>query len=250
MVEDMVSVIVPMYNAEKYIIETIASVQAQTYQNWEMIIVDDCSTDTSADIVKKMMMNDARIRYYKNDVNYGVAQSRNVAISKAEGRYIAFLDDDDLWRTFKLEKQLQIMRESGSPFCYGSCSVIDKSGKRIRKDRKVPEKIDYKGLLKGNVIPCLTVMIDRKSIQNITMPQIPHEDYATWLAILKEGIVARGTNEVIADYRVGHESISSCKRKVFKWTWNIYRKYLELNLCSCIYNFCWYAIKGMSKCIR
>lgn len=250
MMEDLVSVITPMYNAEKYIKETIASVQAQTYQKWEMIIVDDGSTDKSADIVKEFMKNEPRIRYYRNNVNCGVAQSRNVAISKAQGRYIAFLDSDDLWRPVKLEKQLQVMRESGSPFCYGACSVIDGTGKKIKKDRNVPKKIDYRKLLKGNMIPCLTVVIDRKNVPGITMPQIPHEDYATWLTILKSGVVAYGTDAVIADYRVGHESTSSQKGKAFKWTWNIYRKYLELNLCSCIYNFCWYAIKGISKCIR
>lgn len=250
MVEDLVSIITPMYNAEKYIAETIASVQAQTYEKWEMLIVDDASTDGSASIVQKMMMNDERIKYYKNSVNCGVAQSRNIAISKARGRFLAFLDSDDLWRPVKLEEQLQMMKESGSAFCYGACSVIDETGKSIRRDRYVPEKIDYKELLKGNVIPCLTVVIDHKRIPDIIMPQIPHEDYATWLTILKEGIVACGINEVVADYRVCRDSVSSHKGSALKWTWNIYRNYLNLNLCACIYNFCWYAIRGLGKHVR
>ena len=125
---DLVSIITPMYNAQKYIAQTMDSVLAQTYSNWEMIIMDDCSTDSCPEIVKEYCRKDSRIKYFKNKENQGVSGTRNAAMQKATGRYLAFLDSDDLWRSDKLEKQLQLMENTGCSFCYGMCGVINNEG--------------------------------------------------------------------------------------------------------------------------
>lgn len=248
MIEGLVSIITPMHNSARTVAQTIESVQKQTYQNWEMIIVDDGSIDDGVELVQRYVHDDSRIRLYKNDKNVGVAFTRNIAVKKANGQYLAFLDSDDLWRSDKLEKQLQLMENTGCSFCYGMCGVIDNEGKNINKDRIVPRSIDFEQLLKGNDIPCLTVLLDRKVIKEVEMPNIPHEDYACWLTIFRKyDIVAYGLQEVVADYRIGEKSVSSNKFKVIGWTWNIYRNYLGLSLWKSASCFAWYVIKAVVK---
>lgn len=247
MEEKLVSIITPMYNAKAFIAETMESVLAQTYPYWEMIIVDDVSTDSCAEIVKAYAMKDSRIKYYKHQKNSGVAVARNTAIQKASGRYIAFLDSDDLWKANKLEKQLQFMKEKQVTFCYSDCEIINETGESTGKIRHVPEMQDYKKLLKGNAIPCLTVLIDRSRVSKIEMPLIPHEDYAAWLSILKTGIVAYGQNEVLAKYRVNSTSLSGNKVQAAIWTWNIYRKQEKLGIIKSIYCFICYMLAAIKK---
>lgn len=246
-IEGLVSVIMPMYNAQQYIAMTIDSVIAQTYENWEMIIVDDCSVDGCDEIVKNYIKKDNRIHYYRNEQNMGVAATRNCAIMYARGQYIAFLDSDDLWKPDKLKKQLVLMKNEECSFCYGSCEVINQNGMDIGKTRIVPSTINYRQLLKGNDIPCLTVVIDRGQIPDIIMPQIPHEDYATWLTLLKDyHIIAYGIQDVIAVYRERIGSVSGKKGHAMRWTWNIYRDYLNLSYWQsvvCFVNYMWKAIK-------
>ena len=245
--DKLVSVITPLYNGARYVMGTISSVQSQTYENWEMIIVDDCSTDDSQEIVLKLAAQDSRIKYYKNEKNLGAADTRNRAISLAQGRYIAFLDSDDLWKPEKLERQLARMEETQTAFSYTACEVIDTDGKTTGKERYVPESVSYKRLLKGNVIPCLTVVLDRTKFESIVMPKIGHEDYATWLALLRECGQAYGINEVLASYRESSSSLSGNKLTAVGWTWNIYRKYLRLSLLESIYNFICYIIQALKK---
>lgn len=247
MEKNLVSIITPMYNAEKWIEKTILSVQGQSYQNWEMIIIDDCSSDNSAIIVKNMAKLDNRIKYHKNVENSGVAVTRNRGIGYSIGQYIAFLDSDDLWYPEKLEKQIEKMQREKVAFCYTACCVIDENDKKTGKVRYVPASIDYKELLKGNEIPCLTVVLDREQISDIEMPQIHHEDYVTWLNILRSGITAHGMNEVLAAYRVNTHSLSGNKFKAMGWTWNIYRNYLKLNIFQSCRYFVWYVIKAFKK---
>lgn len=246
-----VSIITPMYNAQRYIAKTIESVQEQTYSDWEMIIVDDCSTDNSADIVQAYAKEDERICYIRLDKNEGVAYARNIAIQRANGRYLAFLDSDDIWNADKLRRQLVFMQEKKAVFCYTACNVIDANGEAIGKTRNVPSNVTYTELLKGNVIPCLTVLLDIKKLSewgiNISMPLIPHEDYAMWLSILKEGVVAEGMNEVLAEYRVGRSSISANKLKTMKWTFDIYWKYLKLGLGKSCRYFANYVLAAIRK---
>lgn len=234
----VVSVVTPLFNAQKYIESAIASVVAQTYTDWEMIIVDDCSTDGGGDIASRYAAADPRIRYYRNEENRGIAWTRNRAMELAEGRYLAFLDSDDVWRPDKLAKQLALMTETGSPFCYGSCGVIDAEGQDMHRDRIVRPRVDYATLLYGNEFPCMTVMIDRTIITDLVMPEVPHEDYATWLSLLRQyDITACGVTDVIADYRVLSQSTSANKWRAAQWTWNIYRHKMNLGFWHSLY--CW-----------
>ena len=225
----LVSIITPMYNAQKYIEKTIQSVQEQTFLNWEMIVMDDCSTDESAKIVKCMAEKDSRIRYFCNEINVGVAETRNHAMEAANGQYFAFLDSDDLWVPDKLERQLALLEEKCCAFTYAGCDVIDENGNAIQKVRHVPEYITYKKLLWGNVIPCLTVLIDREKTPPFQMPKIGHEDYATWLTVFKDIGEGYGIDEVLGHYRVNRNSVSGNKLRTIKWTWNIYRNNQGIN---------------------
>lgn len=229
MEQSLVSIITPMYNAKKYIAQTIKSVQNQTYSSWEMIIMDDCSTDESAAIVQEMAQKDDRIHYYCNDVNCGVAATRNHAMDKANGRYLAFLDSDDLWVEDKLERQMSVLKNKNCAFTYAGCDVIDENGEAVQKVRHVPEYITYEKLLWGNVIPCLTVLIDREKVKSFQMPKIGHEDYATWLTIFKDIREGYGIDEVLGHYRVNRNSVSGNKLRTIKWTWNIYRNNQGIN---------------------
>lgn len=246
--ETLVSIITPMYNAKRFVALTIESVLAQTYTNWEMIIVDDCSTDDSAAIVKEYSNKDSRVKYFKLEKNSGIAKARNFALEMAKGRYVAFLDSDDIWKPQKLEKQLEFMNENGAHFCHSACDVIREDGTPTGQVRHIPFRVDYKGLLPGDCIACLTVVIDRKYIKDPVMPYIHHEDYAAWLDVLKKyDEVALGLDEVLASYRVSANSKSGNKVKAAKWTWNIYRKYLKLPIVKSCYYFVGYAVKAVLK---
>ncbi len=247
MKEKQVSVIMPVYNKEKYIEATIKSVQEQTYENWEIVIIDDCSSDASSKIIKRYVDNDERIRYYKNEKNLGAAGSRNRAIELAKGRYIAFLDSDDLWMPNKLEKQIDYMSQNEYAFCYSACNVIDTEGKPSGKIRHIPEKVDYKELLKGNVIPCLTVVLDRTKVNNIKMQKMGHEDYVLWLDLLKQCGSAYGINEVLGSYREYGNSLSSNKFTAAQWMWKIYREYEKFGVIKSAWYFVNYAVRAVLK---
>ena len=244
---DLVSIITPMYNAKETIESTIASVQAQTYKNWEMIIVDDCSNDGSAANVEQCASKDERIRLIRHDHNCGIAETRNTAMQHARGRYVAFLDSDDLWLPQKLEKQISFMKEHDASFSHTACEVVNESGQKIGKIRHVPLQVKYDELLRGNVINCLTVVIDVKRIGRPIMPAIRHEDYACWLEILQKEEYAWGLDEVLAEYREVGTSMSGNKIRVAVWQWNIYRKYLKLNLIKSVYYFIHYTWNALKK---
>lgn len=246
----LVSIITPLYNAEQYIGETIQSVLNQTYKDWEMIIVDDASTDHGIEIVRQYsdsLRTAHRIKLMENHKNLGVARSRNRAIRKAKGQYIAFLDSDDLWMYEKLEKQISFMKKQDIAFCYSACDVIDRNGNQIGKVRNVPKTLSYTQLLKGNQIPCLTVVLDRSKIPDIYMADIKHEDYMLWLTILKNNKKAYGINEVLAHYRVDEKSVSSNKLKSVIWTWKIYFVHLKLGFIRSIYYLICYLRQAIVK---
>lgn len=246
MTKGLVSIITPMYNAKDTIEKTMISVINQTYENWEMIIVDDKSDDLGPELVKKYSDQDKRIKYVKTQVNSGVSDARNKAIEMSYGQYIAFLDSDDVWEPDKLKCQIEFMKEQGIGFCFSGCDCIDYEDSFI-KERKVPSKVSYKDLLKGNVIPCLTVVLDREIISIPKMKKIHHEDYAMWLDILKTGKCAYSIQRVLAHYRIGQKSVSSNKLKAVKWTWDIYRKDQKLNVVQSGYYFVNYLIKAFIK---
>lgn len=247
MEQELVSIITPIYNGEKFIEETIISVKKQTYTNWEMIIVDDCSKDNSEKIIKKLAESDERIKYFRLDKNSGVANARNTALKISKGRFAAFLDADDLWLPEKLEKQIDFMLEHNIEISFASYELIDEKGIKKNKVIRVPEKINYEKLLKENVIGCLTVVIDKSKVNFFEMPNIRHEDYITWLSLLKKGYKAYGIYEVLALYRKLDTSVSSNKLKSAKWRWDIYRNVEKLSLTQSLYYFLHYSIKGILK---
>ncbi|MGO1369358.1 glycosyltransferase family 2 protein [Senegalia sp. (in: firmicutes)] len=243
-----VSIVTPVYNSEKLISETIESVLDQTYKDFEMIIVDDCSTDESSNMIQRYADIDKRIRYFKLDKNSGAAVARNKGIDIARGRFICFLDSDDLWTHTKLEEQLAFMKEKDIEFSFTSYSLIDEDGNELKKIVNIPKKIDYEGLLKNTIIGCLTVIIDREKIGDFNMPLVrAGQDTATWLSILRKGYTAYGLQKPLAKYRIVKGSISHGKIKALKRTWNTYRNLEELSLPKSIYVFIFYVYNAIKK---
>ncbi len=248
MSEHLVSIVTPVYNAEKFISETIDSIQKQTYKDWELILVDDCSSDSSYDIISEYMKNDKRIRYIKLEKNSGAAVSRNTGIKNAKGRFIAFVDSDDIWLPKKLEKQVNYMLDKKLGFSFTSYRYMKEDGTKTNKIAKAPKKINYNGLLKNTIIGCSTVVLDRKIIGDFLMPLVKKgQDTATWLMILRSQEYAYGIEEVLVDYRLVGNSLSSNKIKALKRTWNTYRNVEKLNIFKCTYVFCFYVFNAIKK---
>ncbi|MBS9805479.1 glycosyltransferase family 2 protein [Bacillus cereus] len=242
-----VSIITPSYNSLRFIGETITSVRSQSYENWEMLIVDDASTDNSVVIIKEMIEEDSRIRLVSLKENVGAAKARNLAIQEARGRYIAFLDSDDIWLPHKLKTQLLFMEETNAAFSYTSYSLIDESGNGLNRDVNVPESIDYHYLAGNTIIGCLTVMIDRDKIPYVEMPSIQPEDTALWLNLLHEGYEAKGVQQVLAKYRIVTNSVSRNKiRAAFRY-WKLLREQERLNSVQTFYYFSKYAYHAYRK---
>ena len=243
----VVSVITPIYNSEEFLQETIQSVLDQTYTKWELILINDCSTDNSLYIAERAAQKDNRIRVIKLDHNSGPAIARNTGIEKAKGKYIAFLDSDDMWLPNKLEKQISFMEENHIPFTYTSYEKIDEDGSS-RGIISVPEKVTYKELLNTNVIGCLTAIYNIEQLGKVYMPNIRKgQDYGLWLKILKKGITAYGINEPLARYRVRKNSVSSNKLRAARYQWIIYRQVEKLGYLRSIYHFINYVYYGYKK---
>lgn len=220
---NLVSVIMPAHNSEALLQESVESVMAQTYPDWELLIVDDASSDGTLSIARSLASTDGRIRVIELQQNLGVAAARNAGIRSAQGRFIAFLDSDDLWLPEKLQIQMQFMRDHRAAFSFAQYRRLGTDG-RLSKAIHVPARINHRQLLRGNVIGCLTVMIDRAQIPQIEMPSIKHEDYVTWLGLLRTGHSALGIPQDLARYRVTSTSVSGNKTRAASWTWNIYRR--------------------------
>lgn len=220
--QGLVSIIMPMYNAANYVTEAILSVQAQDYDNWELIVINDGSTDDGPEIVKRLAQTDPRIKLI-NKTNGGIASARNAGIKAAKGQYVAFLDSDDKWLEGKLTKQINLLKEKSAKFCYGATAFMSDDSTPLEKWWPVPTEVDYKTLLHANVIPCSSVLIDRTGLKSFLMPKQGHEDYATWLTILRDNkIKAYGINEPLFRYRKSSSGASSSKLKTLNWTWHVY----------------------------
>lgn len=239
---DIVSVIIPVYNAKNYIRNTIESVQRQTYPEWELILVDDGSSDGTRDILKNY--ESASIKVIENAHNLGAAETRNRGVEEAQGRYIAFLDADDLWESIKLEKQVNFINEMNAAFVCTSYEFADEYGIGTGKVADVPCKIVYEQALKNTIIFTSTVLFDLTKITKveIKMPQIASEDTATWWKILRNGYVAYGLGEVLVRYRRLNSSLSSNKLKAIQRIWHLYRKQERLSLIKSMYCFLHYAV--------
>lgn len=244
---DLVSIIMPAHNSERFIDETIGSVLAQTYRNWELIVVDDRSTDATPKMLERLAQQDGRIRPFLLGTNSGAAVARNTAIEHARGRYIAFLDSDDLWLPHKLARQITFMQESGSPFTYASYERITEDGRPIGSFH-VPARATYGSVLKRNVIGCLTAVYDSQYFGKTFMPLIRKgQDHGLWLFLLRRVDHATGIGEILGRYRVRENSISSNKLESSRWVWRLYREVLKLNLIEASYNFAFYALSGVTS---
>jgi teichuronic acid biosynthesis glycosyltransferase TuaG len=246
--QPLVSIITPSYNSTKFIPDTINSVLSQTYSNWEMLIVDDCSKDESRQVIGEFTKKDERIKLIELTENSGAAVARNTAIKAAKGKYVAFLDSDDLWVPTKLEKQIQFMEENDYAFTYSKYQLMDVNGKLLDRVIEVPNNIEYRSLLSNNIIGCLTAVVNVEKTGQIEMPNIrTRQDFALWLSILKSGIKAYGLQEVLAHYRLVPGSISSNKIKVAKQNWKVYREVEKLGLFTSIIIFSGYAWNAVKK---
>ncbi len=221
----LVSIITPTFNSEKYIVETIQSVINQTYTNWELIIIDDASTDTTLQIIEELKAKENRIKIFKFPSNVGAGIARNKGIEIAKGDFIAFLDADDLWKSNKLEKQLMFMKEKNVTVSYSSYSLIDEKGKALNKVINALPYLDKRKITKANYIGNLTGMYHAKVLGKIYMPTIrKRQDWGLWLRCIERASKAYGMLEVLAVYRVRKNSISSNKINLLKYNYLFYRK--------------------------
>ncbi len=245
----LVSVVTPTYNAADFIKETIESVQKQTYPYWEMLIVDDCSSDTTREIVKEMAARDSRISLTTLAENGGPAAARNAALSNAKGKYIAFLDSDDLWLPKKLETQVAFMNKNDLAFSFTDYRIVQETGEITETVVKAPKVVDYRFLVRNTKIGTLTVMLDAEKTGPLQMQQRRDctEDFALWLSILKKGVNAHGLNEELALYRKCDSSVSSNKMKAAKKTWNTYRKIERIDVIRSAWYFMHYSFNAYRK---
>jgi len=245
---NLVSIITPMYNAVKFIEETIQSVLDQTYQNWEMIIVDDCSTDNGVTLIRKYCEKDDRIKFIQLQKNSGGAVARNEAIKSARGKYIAFLDSDDLWHPDKLDKQVRFMEDNDFYFSFSSYNIIDEKSNNVGVFNPNCSKLNYYDLLKTCKIGCLTAMYDSDSLGKVYLPVVKRgQDYALWLKILKKIKFAYCLNDNLASYRIVQGSVSRNKFKKITYQWKIYREFENISLFKSIYYLFHYSLNGFLK---
>lgn len=245
--EGLVSIVVPVYNAGKYIEKTIRMVQEQTFTEWELILVDDCSTDDSADKIAPFLSD--KIRLIKKEKNEGAAAARNTGLDHMRGRFLAFLDADDVWKKEKLEKELAFMKKKDCAFCFTAYEFGDGEGNGTGKVVTVPETLTWKQALPRTVIFTTTVLFDTEKIDRklLRMPQVPSEDTATWWQVLKAGYTAYGLNENLAIYRRPAKSLSSNKFVALKRIWFLYRRQAGLSVVKSAYYFVIWAFLAVKR---
>lgn len=241
-----ISIITPLHNSGRFLKESIESVLRQTFSRWELILIDDCSTDESAGICQHYVQLDSRIKYFRLGENLGVAAARNKGTEAASGRFIAFLDSDDVWHSQKLEKQINYIKHFNTPLTYSSYHVIDENN-NIVAEYDAPTQVCYKLLLKSNFIGNLTGIYDVSHFGKRYMNSYHHEDYIFWLALLKEIPEARGIPEKLAKYRKTSSSLSSNKLKTITWQWKIYREVEQLSITESFYYLLFYIYFGLTK---
>ena len=236
MEKSLVSVITPSFNSEKFIVETIQSVQNQTHQNWEMIIVDDCSKDQTVSIIEQFVSNDNRIRSFRLDKNSGAGIARETALSKAQGDYIAFLDADDLWKPLKLERQLQFLKENNAPFTFSFYDCIDEVGNQLNKRVEAPVNLSYRQLFFCNYVGNLTGIYETNYFGKIAISSNrKRQDWMMWLTILKKIKEAKPVPESLAIYRIRDNSLSASKVDLLKHNFAVYRSFHGFNYVSSLF---------------
>jgi teichuronic acid biosynthesis glycosyltransferase TuaG len=243
----LVSIVIPAFNAARFIGEAIGSVQSQTYGTWEMIVVDDCSRDDTCTIVEGLAAADPRIRLVRRKENGGPAAARNTALDAATGQYVAFLDSDDVWLPRKLERQTTFMRARGAALSFTGYRRISESADACGRLIRVPDRLGYHDLLKNTAIATSTVMVDREKTGPFEMTKTYYDDFALWLHLLKRGFAAYGLREDLVRYRVVGKSVSRHKGRSALWVWRTYRQVEELSLPYSAWCFVNYAVRAFWK---
>lgn len=247
MVDDLVSIIVPAYKAASHIPATIESVLAQTYPRWEMLIADDCSPDNTRSVIADWAARDERIKLIALPRNGGPAAARNGALAQAQGRWVAFLDSDDLWLPQKLERSLALAQQTQAALVYTGYRRISVDGSRTGRYIGVPPTLNYRQLLGHTAIATSTVLIDRHLAGEIRMQKVYYDDFVCWLGILKRGLTARGLNEDLMRYRVLPQSVSRNKQNSAREVWKIYRFTEHLGYLAASWHFLNYAARALLK---
>lgn len=244
---DLVSIITPAFRAEAVISETIKSVIAQTHANWEMLIAEDCSPDNTREVIRQWARTDPRIQLIALEQNGGPAMARNAALERASGRWIAFLDSDDLWLPQKIERTLAHALEHQAALSFTGFRRMTADGQSIGRYVDAPQRLSYRQLLGNTAIATSTVLIDRNVTGDIRMKKTYYDDFDCWLQILKRGHSAYGLNEDLMHYRVLGQSVSRNKRRSAAHVWRAYRDLEELSLPATLWYFSQYAIRGLLK---
>ena len=242
-----VSIVVPVYNASAYIADTILSVLGQDHKDIELILVDDGSSDQSARIAEEYSSD--KVRLLDNTEGKGAAGARNTGIKASTGRYLAFIDADDLWEKDKLSSQIEFMERTDAAFSFTGYEFADGQGRGLGKKVKVPDKISYREALKNTTIFTSTVMFDMEKLSkdDVLMPAVLSEDTATWWKVLKKIPFAYGLDRSLTLYRRPENSLSSNKIEAVRRIWNLYRKVEHLNIVYSIYCFCFWAVRAVAR---
>lgn len=247
-IDGLVSVIMPIYNAEKYLTDTLTSIFEQDYKDIEIVLVDDCSKDKSAKIIVELQKMHPDIVYHLQEKNMGAGAARNKALELAQGRYVAFLDSDDIWLPSKIQRQLDLMKDKQSHFSYTAIEMMDESSVTIKSKRNIKETCDYHYLLHNTIIATSSVVIDRTVLGDFRMPlRRGGQDYATWLMLLRNGAVACGINEALVRYRVASGSLSSNKFKSIKQVWEIQTQDEGINRMSAVFHVLCFSFNAFKK---
>lgn len=249
--DELISIIVPVYNAERFIEETLACVTAQSYPQWELLLVEDGSSDRTVSIIEEYIKlnGEKRIRLIRQPENLGAARARNRGLEEAAGRYIAYLDADDLWVPEKLERELAFMSEKNAAFAFTGYEFVDENGRGTGKVVRVPETLTYRQALKNTTIFTTTVMFDTEKIDKtlLEMPIIKSEDTALWWKVLKNGYIACGLDENLAKYRRAGKTLSSNKLEAIRRIWNLYRKAEGMGVLNSAWHFCFWAVRAVKR---
>lgn len=246
-----VSIIMPTYNSQEYIVDAIDSIIKQEFQKWELVITDDCSKDSTWSILTKYASMDSRIRIYRLDQNSGAAVARNNSVKYSKAKILAFIDSDDLWYSNKLSEQFSFMRNTDAPISFTSYGLIDRYGLKQRQKIRVSGQVSYKDYLKNTIIGMSTAMINTDITGPISFENIrTRQDTLLWIRLLKRGHVALAIEDELAAYRMRNDSISANKILAVKQVWNVYHNYADLNVLQTTYYMTYYLTNAIWKRIK
>lgn len=255
--DEKISIIIPVYNAARFIEKTIDCIRAQTYENWELLLVEDSSTDNTVEVLESCLerLGDERIRMIKRkavtpeEKKFGAAKARNLGLEEARGRYIAYLDADDYWQPEKLERELAFLKEKQAGFVFTGYEFGDEEARGTGKVVHVPETLSYKQALGNTTIFTSTVLLDTRMVERLLlkMPYIKSEDTASWWKILKTGVTAYGLDENLVIYRRAGKTLSSNKLEAIRRIWNLYRQAAELSVPASCCNFVLWAVRAVKR---